>query len=1186
MPKKKGTARNTATLKSLNQKKHTAIQGKLGGGLQTKLDTRLQSVDEPTAKQMESLLHFDRQSRGSTTEEQRLSVRAALTGYVARGGDIQAANRLKGAIATMTPAQLAKPAFTTMLQALQSDADLPLAALSEGLLDPTSPTARRDFEQLKQLLTAFPPDISRANAIELVDNNVTIGRDATGQLEIKNYGLAFATVAIPKANEGLDKTAIDALKEDFRTLARESYSTQGLALDFMQFFQTTNAQRQQKREKLLTMDEAFQAFKPDGIAASDKYKSGDCMCHAQKLKDIIEKKSLKVHVIGMNNQSLTKMADPKGGKEKVEIAGVDQVTEGVTHTDLMVPYTDDRGNPKILILAPGAGAGDNYIREFNLDAEGGILIGNRNDTSPGSDQTFAKQRRVGSGPDPGMDADALQKAQFKFRHNLQLLNSLPGVPEANKSLVGIDLVAGTIYLNGNTSKQYLKAAHMLPDGKDPANLGSLSFDFKAAIANPDKVVTIQVWDATTGTYSPRQVTQLQSLQVFLRLVQKQFGQPDDWFRNTLALMIHHEQYNAEILLPNLNTAAQMQTLGKAAVKAEPFPSTVEDAAYKKQKAAYEKLMKEAGEAVQRADGNTAKARYSEAIVVSDLVAADTVIERLKASKPEAVETAEKIRKLAQQAIDAGNLVKASDILQKLTRQGLVRLGIPVQDAAPATVKALADFPLDSNKIKVIVDLDRLGRDQHNSLSNEVASRIANIGKHSPQLATRLTQLAERESKGQEKAGITDFMTKRAQYDHYMADLKSPLNARNLPTAATLGFDPKFHITLAPDQYTKAKTAALRLQQEDGVLTQLSFNDGSHTIHMGYTYQAYADIMTALDANNNLRADGITTPATDGLALKNAIRSAYKIDNLSRQAGLELEKAFGNPALQIARQNTRFDAVYAMYDQYNDFDFAAYDNVYGLAVQTILTNNLQGKSATDQMTELLKHYQGFTIGDTHTEAEMKQVLLDNLDHLAAQNVKLLGIEHLKDTEFSDLLHKYYNQPPGAPMSPDLAAMLTTAEKGVTNSDKLYGPGVKPKFFTQIVEKAKQLGIQIVPLDTENNRAPEDAVHGLEVRMGAMNMVGEKLLRPQLTTLKPGEKFVLLAGRAHNNTHPGLTRGMPGFAQTLGIPAVQVIIDKDKDNKPIPIQNVAGKVIAGKVLLHLELDLEDPTRRRPATAEAPN
>jgi hypothetical protein len=248
------------------------------------------------------------------------------------------------------------------------------------------------------------------------------------------------------------------------------------------------------------------------------------------------------------------------------------------------------------------------------------------------------------------------------------------------------------------------------------------------------------------------------------------------------------------------------------------------------------------------------------------------------------------------------------------------------------------------------------------------------------------------------------------------------------------------------------------------------------------------------------------------------------------------------------------------------------------IQKTLADNLRGKSAAAQMTELLNQYDGFTIGEHHDKAETKQVLLDNLEDLSRQGVKLLGIEHIRNGDFSKLLKEYYNQPPGTPMPKDLAVMLTALDKGITSSATLYGQGIKPKFFTQIVEKARQLGIQIVPLDTDNNGTPTDAVHRPEIRVAAMNMVGEKLLHDQ-RQLNPGAKYVLLVDGAHNNTHAGLTRGMPGLAQALGIPAVRVIIDKD-DRNGNPISTGVGQV-----QLHLELDLEDPKKRRPATAAAP-
>ncbi|MBC8129684.1 MAG: hypothetical protein H7Y08_05110, partial [Rhizobiaceae bacterium] len=68
------------------------------------------------------------------------------------------------------------------------------------------------------------------------------------------------------------------------------------------------------------------------------------------------------------------------------------------------------------------------------------------------------------------------------------------------------------------------------------------------------------------------------------------------------------------------------------------------------------------------------------------------------------------------------------------------------------------------------------------------------------------------------------------------------------------------------------------------------------------------------------------------------------------------------------------------------------------------------------------------------------------------------------------------------------------------------------------------------------------------------------------LQPGEKYVILAGAAHNNTHLGLNDGMPGFSQALGIPSVVVA-------------NVSGSYA-------MQLDREDVTKRTAATLLRPN
>jgi hypothetical protein len=1168
--------------------KQPAIAEKLKPEVQAKLDQRLRSADKATADQIKDLLHFSRRSHGATTPAIRLSIRVALSAYLAHGGDIRAAEGLKAALQNKSDAEItamlnggdseskkhlketlpgrSDAEIAAMLNGLNQDKRLPLGMLSQGLLNQRSPTARRDFSQLRQVLTTFPPDPGRANSIELIDNNVTIGRDATGHLVIKNHALAFAQIGIPPSNRGLTRADVEALKQDFRTLANQKYSTQGVALDFMEFFRTENARRAAQGRPALTMAQAFAQFNPNGATASNKYSHGDCMCHAEKLKATIEGKGYQVQVIGMYNTTLTTMTDPSGGKEKVQIAGADQVTEGITHTDLMIPFTDDRGNRKVLILAPGAGPGDNYIREFALDASGGLVI-------PDDDHKFAQLRRVAAGPAIGMDATQLQRAQFKFRHNLQMKNSEPGLPKDADNLVGIDMLAGTIYLNGRASKQFVAQHGSLPGGVDPANVGSISFDFKDAFAHPFDRVTIQVWNNDANSYVPRQIMKIQSLHVFLRLVQRQFGQPDAWLQNTISLLAHRDEYNTEILLPSLNTGAQTHALAKSAFQARPHPNAPE-------RAEYNRLLVQAGDAVQDADTATASACYAEAAVLADRVAADAIVRRLPPGSA-AQASAQASRQQAAQAIAAGDPATATRHLQTLTRDALVALGVGQAALLSAsTVRALADFPIAENAATVnkIVAIDGFGRDPANSISNEVAGLVANIAKQSPNLADRLHALAVREQAGLERRGITEYMATRARFDQFMSDHTSPMASRPLPTAAALGFAPKYHITLPEGEYRAFADLARRLK-DVGLLRLLSIDDAARTVHVGYTYQTLMDILLGATKRPQPPRAPDMNVVMDANNLRRLLANMDKLNN-DPQEGLFFEEQFGNPAHQAARQMTRFEAMYNMYVRYNDFDFAAYDLAYSDIVRAQLAQSLQGKMPDQQMTELLNRYRGFVIGDQHPEAEMKQALYDSLPHLAAQGVRVIGIEHLREAGLGDMLREYFAQPPGSPMRWELETALAAYDSGYDGAAiALYGNNNTPRFFQQMIQRAKQLNIQVVPLDTDSNRASKDAVYDGETRFSAMNTVAENQLRAALATQPPDAKYVLLAGKRHNNTHPGLTRGAPGLAQVLGIPAVEVELDMDASNTAILLA-------PDKAKLHLVLDRENKANRRPATEEAPN
>jgi hypothetical protein len=378
------------------------------------------------------------------------------------------------------------------------------------------------------------------------------------------------------------------------------------------------------------------------------------------------------------------------------------------------------------------------------------------------------------------------------------------------------------------------------------------------------------------------------------------------------------------------------------------------------------------------------------------------------------------------------------------------------------------------------------------------------------------------------------MTDRAVNDQFMRDHASGLDPATLPNQGTLGFDPKFHVTLDATTFANVSAALPRLQH-DGIFTDMHLDPVTKTVHSGYTYQTMSDI--AAGVNGAYRADGVTSQAVDADAVKRAFRSAAdtKLGLGNEPPGLRLEKAFGNPTYGADRQQTRFDAVMEMFTNYEHFDYTAFDAGFTTATMNRLDNTFAGRNDQQRINQLLntEGLDGFAIGENHGDTSSKRWIYNNLANLHASGVRVLAIEHLKDAEFQSLIDAYMQTAPLQPMSPELSAALKTIDRG----------HVGPDSFTGIVQKIHDdnncRGIRLVGADTENNNLPDDDVHKYEVRMGAMNTVGEKLLRAEL---QPGEKFVILAG-APLSTH----LRTPGGAVLAGDDGLfeQILVSFDAD-----------------------------------------
>lgn len=544
------------------------------------------------------------------------------------------------------------------------------------------------------------------------------------------------------------------------------------------------------------------------------------------------------------------------------------------------------------------------------------------------------------------------------------------------------------------------------------------------------------------------------------------------------------------------------------------------------------------------------------------------IDPKRAMGSEALETSERI--LTAAGIPFGNLssadkikyavMAASDPSRASDLAALTSAGINLsQTVNPEFRHALAQVATSSPQLaRDIAALHTLSGQPGSPIDTKGIEKLANIAKQDPVLAGKLAQLGGRELGGHEQDGVTNHMIDRTGNDIFLSDPRTAL-PQNVVVPPGLGFAPKFHVQLSDSAFTEVSTALGRLQAE-GVLTDIRLDPGTKTVHVGYTYQAISDL--AVGVNQGYRPDGKTSQAIDASAIKTALVNAARSSPLNNGAfanappGIQLERAYGNPVFSQDRQNTRFDAIKGMFDKYQSFDYDDYDRDFNSLVLDGLDDQMSNHTSAQNVQYLLTTVglPGLAISEEHSSGASKQFLYDNLATMKQNGVNVVMIEHFKQAEVGDMLTGYMQLPQGAPMPEDLKAILTAIDRGHKGSESLM------ELVRKIHDDPTCAGMRIVCGDTENNNAPSDAIHKYEVRMGAMNMVAEGNIRAELGD---GEKFVILAGGAHNNTHVGLNGGMPGFSQVFGIPALTVTSNNGDFNMSLAREDTSKRTAPTQV-----------------------
>ena len=517
--------------------KSGAIYAKLQDDLSNKLESRLSSAPKSERKEMEKLLHFSYSEAKTTTREQRLEVRFAVATYLAEGGGLEGAKLLREVFTQMPD----KGRKSQLDELMNTQGGSPSERVGDAILKlrnskvqnerfGTTASPQEHFAKYNKAVTDFPADPSKAKSLAFSNDFLNVGYDNAGKLEIRSTCIQFQ--GVHQVGNVLDQSQVTNIETLVKDIAKNQYSTLGVPLDFITQFQDENERRTNTGEQRLGMREAFESYKPDGAKITDEFGgSGDCMCHAEKLVAELKKSGIEAKIVGHYTEGLIKMTDPSDVKNGlVTIPGQLEHTERVTHLDVMIPYTTPSGEERVIVVSPGIGPNDE--KTFADMSVKDML-----------DDPEYMYKIVENGTNE-VDPAKVQKAQIEGRHNLKLLLTPVDGPDNQRQQLGLDMLAGKLYLNRLASDTYRAAHGDLAPGQDR---GAISLDFKALLDDPDAPATLRTWDPVQNAYVDVQTDRFEAFVATLEAIRDTFGQPDRFVDDIINMVINFEEYREEMI---------------------------------------------------------------------------------------------------------------------------------------------------------------------------------------------------------------------------------------------------------------------------------------------------------------------------------------------------------------------------------------------------------------------------------------------------------------------------------------------------------------------------------------------------------------------------------------------------------------------------------------------------------------
>ena len=416
-------------------------------------------------------------------------------------------------------------------------------------------------------------------AVILETPDALVVRNAKGLLELRltEPPLEFETIQTPPSNRKLPPGAIQKVKELFVANETEHvYNGAAAPLAFMRFF------RELHRQSDISIKQAFQLFEMNGAELVKRYNGGDCLSLSENLVDALARRDIKAYTIGVSaDNMLTKLP----GYSDIESPAWPQALthlRGVSHTAVVVPYTDHKGSQRFLFIDAGLGPGEKNFRDLSKD------------------EFAAHLKEKGYIPKAITNAHLLTERSIACKNKLYVWDNAAA---DSKSLFCIDLLAGQMFFNSAAVAQ----------GAVPTVGGKAELNFVAMLRSKD------TFDVRVGK-DVLKLTGPEAVSLFLSVAQKLYKQPPAFVEDAMSLLCIRDAYYREVMLPPASAMSQMYTLRSEVLSAAHFLTLFvgnrsSDLTLVETRASLDNATKcilRARAALEKNDADEAAARYTEA----------------------------------------------------------------------------------------------------------------------------------------------------------------------------------------------------------------------------------------------------------------------------------------------------------------------------------------------------------------------------------------------------------------------------------------------------------------------------------------------------------------------------------------------------------------------------------------------